>query len=92
MRERGTCDAWACDKPAVGHRTNGYSTVNLCVDHLPAEAMDDEGPETETVCGVCVKPKKPDITGELRCAQCDDAIDSMVADWREEAIEAGEMD
>ena len=35
MMERGTCDAWACGKLAVGHRFNATSVVNLCVDHLP---------------------------------------------------------
>jgi hypothetical protein len=45
-----------------------------------------------TLCDVCVKPKEPDITGELRCRQCDDAIDSMVRhDW-EDAVAAGQVE
>ena len=92
MRERGTCEAWACDKPAVGHRANGLGVVHLCVDHLPADQMDDDGPEDDAICDVCIKPKAPDITGELRCAGCDEAIESMFAsDW-EDAVAEGRPD
>jgi len=89
MRERGTCEAWACGKQAVGHRANGIRVVHLCADHLPANAMDDDGPEDDAICDVCIKPKLPDITGELRCARCDDAIDSMVRGQWEDAVAEG---
>lgn len=86
MRDRGTCEAYRCERPAIGYRANGLGVVNLCENHLPENRR--EGDE-EVVCDVCIKPNQPDETGELRCTSCDEAIDTMArSDW-EDAVAEG---
>ena len=89
MRERGTCEAWKCQRDAVGYRFNGTNHVNLCENHLPENRRPGD---EEVVCDVCGKPNKPDATGELRCQRCDQAIEDMVAGWREDAIARGDTE
>jgi hypothetical protein len=81
VRGRGTCDAWACNNPAVGHRSNGHGTyLHLCAGHLPADCPD------------CDRPVRAGITGELRCRRCDEGVEQMVRGWWEESVAAGELD
>ena len=80
VSEHGTCEAWACNKPSVGHRANGLGVVNLCGKHLHRGGK----------CPDCGDVMWPDITGEWRCSECDAATDRMVQGWWEDAVAEGE--